>query len=282
MRGYRALWLYLAGSAAWLAHQAGQLPDDSTAKDYFRQAQAAAPVLRWLVALRTSVAATAPSDATEDPRLTAIIERLETVLERMGTIHDRKFDAEEAAILNAILQDDGTLFEDGHQRLGALLGYSAGNSSDDAAPDPWWIADDSFCIVCEDHAGAKADTVLSATKARQAASHPDWIKANLPELANAQIVPVIITPCSRSYKGAVPSLKRVRYWEREEFRVWAKTALQVLREVRRDFPGPGNLAWRTAAATRFKEANIAPIEIELMLSKSAADAMTVVAGGEEG
>lgn len=140
LRGYRALWLYLAGSAAWLAHQAGQLPDDSTAKDYFRQAQAAAPVLRWLVALRTNAATAAPSDATEDPRLTAMIERLETVLERMGTIHDRKFDAEEAAILNAILQDDdGTLFEDGHQRLGALLGYSAGNSTDDAAPDPWWI-----------------------------------------------------------------------------------------------------------------------------------------------
>lgn len=283
LRGYRALWLYLAGSAAWLAHQAGQLPDDSTAKDYFRQAQAAAPVLRWLVALRTNAAAASSSDASEDPRLTAMIERLEAILERMGTIHDRKFDAEEAAILNAILQDDnGTLFEDGHKRLGTLLGFSAGNSSDDAAPDPWWIADDSFCIVSEDHAGAKADTVLSATKARQAASHPDWIKANLPELANAQIVPVIITPCSKAYKGAIPSLRRVRYWAREDFRTWAKTALQVLREIRRDFPGPGHLAWRATAATRFKQAKIAPIEIERMLSKSAADAMTVVAGGEEG
>lgn len=283
LRGYRALWLYLAGSAAWLAHQAGQLPDDSTSKDYFRQAQAAAPVLRWLVALRDNAAAATPSDTIEDPRLTAMIERLETVLERMGTIHDRKFDAEEAAILNAILQDDdGRLFEEGHQRLGTLLGYSAANSSDDAAPDPWWVADDSFCIVSEDHAGAKPDTVLSATKARQAASHPDWIKANLPELANAQVLPVIVTPCSRAYKGAIPSLKRVRYWSREHFRTWAKTALQVVREIRRDFPGPGNLGWRATAATRFKEARIAPIEIERMLSKSAADVVTVVAGGEEG
>lgn len=282
LRGYRALWLYLAGSAAWLAHQSNQLPDDSTAKDYFRQAQAAAPVLRWLVALRTNAAAAATSDATEDPRLTAMIERLETVLEKMGTIHDRKFDAEEALILNAILQDDdGTLFEDGHRRLGTLLGYIAGNSADDAAPDPWWIADDSFCIVSEDHAGGKADTVLSATKARQAASHPDWIKVNLPELASAQVLPIIITPCSRAYKGAIPSLKRVRYWSREDFRVWAKSALQIVRGIRRDFPGPGNLGWRAAAAARFKAGRIAPIEIERMLVKSAADAMTVVAGGEE-
>lgn len=282
LRGYRALWLYLAGSAAWLAHQAAQLPDDNTAKDYFRQAQAAAPVLRWLVALRTNATAASSAAATEDPRLTAMIERLETVLERMGTIHDRKFDAEEAAILNAILQDDdGTLFEDGHKRLGTLLGFSSENSSDDAAPDPLWIADDSFCVVCEDHAGAKANTVLSATKARQAASHPDWIKSNLPELANAQIVLAIITPCSKAYKGAIPSLKRVRYWARKDFRTWAKTALQVLREIRRDFPGPGNLGWRATAATRFKEAKIAPAEIDRMLSKSAADTMTVVAGGEE-
>jgi hypothetical protein len=91
--------------------------------------------------------------------------------------------------------------------------------------------------------------VLSATKARQVASHADWVKANLPELANAQIVPVIITPCSKAYKGAIPSLKRVRYWAREDFRAWAKTALQVLREIRRDFPGPGHLAWRATAAT---------------------------------
>ena len=199
----------------------------------------------------------------------------------MGTIHDRKYDAEEAAILNAILQDDdGTLFEDGHRRLGTLLGYSSDNSSDDAAPDPWWIADDSFCIVCEDHAGAKANTVLSARKARQAASHPDWIKTNLPDLADAQIVPIIITPCNNAYRGAIPSLKRVRYWAREDFRTWAKTALQVLREIRRDFPGPGHLGWRATAATRFKEAKIAPGEIDQMLSKSAADMMTEITGGE--
>jgi DEAD/DEAH box helicase len=282
LRGYRALWLYLAGSAAWLAHQAGQMSDDGTAKDYFRKAQAAAPVLRWLVALRTDSVVPSSPDAKEDPRLAAMIERLEAVLESMGTIHDRKFDAEEAAILNAILQDDdGTRFEDGHRRLGTLLGFYAGNSSDDAAPDPWWIADDSFCLVSEDHAGAKSDTVLSATKARQAASHPDWIKANLPELADAQIVPVIITPCTKATKGAFPSLKRVRYWSREEFRTWSKNALQTLREIRREFPGPGNLGWRAAAATRLREAKVAPAEIDRMLSKFASDAMTVDAGGEE-
>lgn len=184
LRGYRALWLYLAGSAAWLAHRAGQMPSADVAKDYFRKAQAAAPVLRWLAGLHSEATAPPDADATIEPRLTALIERLETVLEDMGTIHDRKYDAEESAILKFLLQDsDGTVFEEGHERLGKFLGYAAGNSSDDAAPDPWWIADDDFCFVFEDHAEGKPDTVFSTAKARQAASHPQWIRENLSELS---------------------------------------------------------------------------------------------------
>jgi len=76
LRGYRALWLYLAGSAAWLAHQANQLPTDEIAKDYFRKAQAAAPVLRWLVSLQTDKTAPAATATTFEPRLAAMIERL--------------------------------------------------------------------------------------------------------------------------------------------------------------------------------------------------------------
>jgi hypothetical protein len=144
LRGYRALWLYLAGSSAWLANRAGLLDKDEIAKDYFRKAQAAAPVLRWLVGLRTEKSEPAPVSSIE-PRLTAMIERLETVLENMGTIHDRKYDAEESTILKLLLQnDDGKAFERGHKQLGDLLGYSAGNSSEEAAPDAWWSADDSF------------------------------------------------------------------------------------------------------------------------------------------
>ena len=76
LRGYRALWLYLAGSAAWLAHKARQLPSDDVAKDYFRKAQAAAPVLRWLVALHKDERVVAATGSTIDYSLAANIERL--------------------------------------------------------------------------------------------------------------------------------------------------------------------------------------------------------------
>jgi len=281
LRGYRALWLYLAGSAAWLAHKAHQLSTDEVAKDYFRKAQAAAPVLRWLIGLRADITSTAAA-TTIEPRLAAIIERLETVLDSMGTIHDRKYDAEESAILSSILQDsDGIAFEEGHRRLGMVLGFSAGNSSEDAAPDPWWSADDSFCFVFEDHGEGKPDTVFSVRKARQAASHPEWIRENVPELSSAEIVPVLITPCKSTTKGAIPSLKKLRYWQLDHFRAWAKQALQALRDIRRDFPGPGSLTWRVSAAAKLSEAKIAPAEMQRMLDQTAAEAMEVVTGQEE-
>lgn len=282
LRGYRALWLYLAGSAAWFAHKEGQLPSDDIAKDYFRKAQAAAPVLRWLVALRADNKASSPTVTSNDPILATIIERLELILDAMGTIHDRKYDAEETAILSALLQnDDGRVFEEGHERLGRLLGYSAANSADDAAPDPWWIADDSLCFVFEDHAEGKACTVFSVRKGRQAASHPDWLRAKLMLPSDAEIIPIIITPCTQTTNGAIPTLMKLRYWNLHDFRLWAKNALLVLREIRRDFPGPGDLAWRTNAAERFKGAGIAPRQLKKLLSISAAQAMKIVDAEEE-
>lgn len=274
LRGYRALWLYLAGAAAWLAHKAGHLPSDDTAKDYFRQAQAAAPVLRWLVALQTPGEKTRPGADALDPRVLAQVERLEHVLEDLGVGHNRKYDAEEKRILEALLQnDDGLLFEEGHKRLGTLLGFKAGNSNEEGAPDPWWIADDSLCFVFEDHAEASPDSVLSLKKARQASSHPAWIRAELELPASSEVIPVIVTPCSVAAKAALPHLQNVRYWRLDSFREWAKAALKVVRELRSTFPGPGDFAWRTSAAHRLKACNAAALELSAALDESAADAM---------
>ena len=283
LQGYRALWLYLAGSAAWLASEAGHLADAEVAKDYFRKAQAAAPVLRWLVGLSSKqpFGPVVPAGSV-DPGASAIVERLEAVFEQLGTLHNRKYDKEESEILNAILQDkDGVLFEAGHKRLGTLLGYASDNSTDNAAPDPWWIADDSTCFVFEDHAEGKIDTVFSVRKARQAASHPAWLREHLNLPDSTEIIPILITPCTKAARGALPVLRQVRYWSRDEFRTWTKNALRAIRDIRRDFSGVGNLTWRTAAVARLKTAKITPNQLKHMLSKWAADVMGPVEAAEE-
>ena len=279
LRGYRALWLYLAGSAAWLAHQAGQMKGDYIARDYFAEARKAAPGLTWLLDLERVDEGEPSGSEPVDDKAAALVERIEEVIERLGTVHNRKYDDEEAAILRSILQDDDAMaFEQGHECLGRLLGYEAGRSQDDASPDCWWIVDDEMVLVFEDHAGGKVETVFGATKARQAASHPEWIRLKVPLSASAQVVPILITPCTKQRDGARPHLNKVRYWHLPEFRAWAREALRVVRDLRRTYPGPGDLFWRAEAADRIRAAKISPVQLLGMLTASAGEAMELAGG----
>lgn len=94
-------------------------------------------------------------------------------------------------------------------------------------------------IVFEDHAGAKEDAVIDATKARQAASHPDWIRAHVPGTETATIVPVLVTSATKACKGAMPSLGRVSYWPLEDFRQWAEAAPSGDSRPAQDLHGAG-------------------------------------------
>ena len=69
-------------------------------------------LLRWLVGLRDAQSASVAFPEEVDAGAAAIMEQLEVVLEELGTIHDRKYDAEEKEILSAILQtENGTLLK---------------------------------------------------------------------------------------------------------------------------------------------------------------------------
>jgi hypothetical protein len=131
---------------------------------------------------------------------------LEGVLERLGTVHDARFDAEERQILEPLSKNDAKAFESGHMRLGRLLGYDAGNESSSGAPDPWWIVDEGMCFVFEDHSDGKPGVPLSVKKARQASTHPDWVRQELPVSGDAEIIPVLVSPVTSIDKGAQPHL----------------------------------------------------------------------------
>jgi hypothetical protein len=154
-----------------------------------------------------------------------------------------------------------------------MLGFNAGKREVDASPDPWWIIG-KICLVFEDHAGALATSVLDATKARQASTHPDWMRVNVPECVGSEIVPVLVTPVSKAEDGAIPHLGNVLSWNLSKFREWAKTALSVLRELRRSFIEPGDLVWRSQAAELFERHGLdAPGLLRKLKTQVAADTL---------
>lgn len=278
LRGYRALWLYLAGAAALRAASRGSAGLEAEARSFFRQAHGSIPAVRWLSALgRPGSVTEYDSPQQRDSRLAIVIERLELQLERFGMSNDRRFNREEADILAGLAAREKERFEPAHERLGRLLGYDADNRETRAAPDPWWMVDDTLGFVFEDHSNAEAESVFSVAKARQAASHPQWMRANVPEAATAEIRSVIVTSVTKVEREAAAFLTEVGFWAIDDFRQWAYRAVAVIRNLRESFPGAGYEAWRAHAAELYVENRMDPASVLARIKANpASQSMTLI------
>jgi hypothetical protein len=267
LRGYRATWHYLAGAAAWYGWKEGVAGLEAKARTHFARAKDAANRISWLVTLARYQIEDVKA-AKDNAILLGQIERLEGVLEQLGTVHDRAFAHREKEILTGLASKDN--FEHAHKLLGEFLGFEPGKKEADASPDPWWIAG-KICLVFEDHAGAEAGSILDATKARQVASHPAWMRANVELAADVQIVPVLVTPVTTAKEGAMPHLNEVALWSIDNFREWAERAVACVRELRKTFSEPGDLVWRAATLERFEAEGLdAPSLVARLSARKAA------------
>ncbi|WP_413164241.1 DEAD/DEAH box helicase [Capilliphycus salinus ALCB114379] len=274
VEGYRAFWYYLAGSAAWLGAKQGIASMESIARDNFKRAAKVAPEVHWFSEIsRLSLDYEEDCQKNTDKRLGQVIEGLANQLTKLGTANNRKFEAEVNKIIEDLNKDgpeNSKKFEMAHKNLGQLLGYEAGNSKAKGASDPWWIAGEDLCIVFEDHSGAKRETIIGKNKVQEAAGHSDWINnnENITLSKQAEIITVMVTPCTKIEESAVIFTKEVCYWNITEFRKWAEKATSKVRQLRTTFPGEANLDWRRRAMQAYKDAKIDPASLVDMLSKS--------------
>jgi hypothetical protein len=271
LRGYRAMWLYLAGSSAWQAHKAGIAKYDAVANEYYRRAMSATMGITWLAKLARMKEAPMPEQ--KDDGTMALVERLEGVFDSLGTLHDHDYALEEKSIIEGLLASDHVKFEDAHARLGRILGFDSGNVETTGAPDPWWIANEKLCFVFEDHSEASPDSSLSIDKARQVSTHENWVRAQLPVDKETIVRAVLITPVRKADDDALIHLRAVSVWRLEEFRQWATAALSVIRRIRRSYLGTGDLAWRADAAAALSENGISPEKLADFLSERTAEKM---------
>lgn len=271
LKGYRALWHYLAGSVSRMLSKTPDDGPDKVAREQFIAAKNSAPSVPWLAQLTRGEPSSAAAEETPSEEVTAQVERLESMLLALGTASDHKFEKRAKEILEHLAEPKG--FEEGQRQLGELLGFITGNGKGDAAPDPWWLGS-TVGIVFEDHADGRASTVFSATKAKQAAMHPDWLQENRPEADNLDIVPVIVTPCSAAGHGAKPALRKVRYWSLADFHSWAKETIAIIRTLKTSLPPSGDLFWRMNAADELLSKG-RTLESILVTLPVAVDAMTI-------
>ncbi|MDX0604982.1 DEAD/DEAH box helicase [Sinorhizobium medicae] len=248
LAGYRALWHYLAGCAAQRLSTSSGDHYAKTAREQFVAAKKSAPSIPWLAQLAKGSPdhGQAPQDAPSTEVLTQV-ERLEGFLLSLGTSNDKKFEKRAKEIIGGL--SNSSLFEEAQRQLGEMLGFDAGNSNGDADPDPWWLGSQTG-IVFEDHANGQATTVFGATKAKQAAGHPDWLYEFKLEAKDLALTAILVTPCTKANIGAKPALNKIRYWELESFRQWAIEAINTVRSLKSTLPQEGDLYWRKDAAER--------------------------------
>ncbi len=260
LKGYRALWNYLAGTALFYLSNTNESRSRHQARSFFKNAANAIPGIRWLLEISREPTSTSSSDHDEDTEgfLATLIERLENIFEKLGTTNDRKYNKFETEIRNGLAERDSSRFEEAHRKLGELLGYNSGNVESQGSPDPWWQVDENLCFVFEDHSNAEPDSELDITKARQVMSHPNWIRTHLTLARDATIIPILLTPVTKAKTEALIYLQEVAYWNLGEFRSWAEQALSILRELRRTFPGIGDVTWRDQAASAYIQYGLAP------------------------
>jgi hypothetical protein len=275
LKGYRILWNYLAGCAAHYAYKNGYIDQPTQSKNYFAAALRGKSGISWLAGL-AHVIEKQEKDGEDNSLLISMLEKFETKLEVLGIHHDLKYDQEEKFILDGINSNDSSLFEKAHERLGKLMGFEAGNKETQGAPDPWWILSENMCFIFEDHNEAKEDSQLDITKARQAASHPKWVKDNLPVNKDATVLPILITPVKKVSKDVMTHLNGVYIWQLNDFREWVRKVLGCLREARKKFTESGNIIWRANTASFFEDAEIAPDSIiRYICEKVASDVLKV-------
>jgi hypothetical protein len=196
-------------------------------------------------------------DVIDESDLNSVIEKFEKEIKKFGLTSNRKYDKEEQFILEGIMSEDAKKFEEAQKRLGSLIGFEAGNIEDDASPDPWWILSDKLCIVFEDHSEGTTE-YFSATKARQATTHDNWIKENLSVAKDIEIIKVLITPVKKAHKGAFPHLKDVYLWTLDDFRAWTTIILGELRARRNEFSSEGDLFWRVDTKDSYIKNKLSP------------------------
>ena len=243
LRGSRAIWNYFAGSIASQLAKRGTAGMAGQAATYYRSAADAVPTLSWLYQLgNTAIVNAGEADTLQEA---VQLDGIEKALLSLGVMHSRDYDRNETAIRSGISSE--AEFESAHRMLGELLGFSAGKVESSGSPDPWWRLGNFGIWVFEDHAGAQVTSKLSITKARQAATHENWIRSNLSPPAATPVTQILITPVSKTEAGALCHLHSVLVWKLEDFRQWVETALATVRELRQTLAEPGDLEWRATA-----------------------------------
>lgn len=183
-------------------------------------------MLRWRPRVEPK-APPLPAAAEFDERA----ERAADKLRRLG-IRGLGFEHKLGEIEKQLAQDNATQFELGLRELGELLGFEAERPTGTAAPDGAWRDGQRVWLVFEAKTEERPENQVSVSEARQAASHYDWVKAQLGWDEPERSLSVLLSYKTTIDPAAAAVAREVMLIDPAVVREIAARALAVHREVR--------------------------------------------------
>lgn len=255
LRGYRALWCYLAGNAALLA-SASNGGMTAVAKTHYSNAAVAGNALPWLKHLANFIdqgeLASVEDDAVFDQ-----LERIEPLLDKFGTSNSKKVEGYFSAIRTGLSSAQSAPFEAAQVKLGALLGFIADNSEEQGAPDPWWVSGKRG-IVFEDYTATGDNPVISKSKVIQAAGHPNTLRE---DYSGVSFMVVFCSHTDHLDSAAYPHVTDLFYIQVKDFIEFAEKSMSVIRELWNSYSQSGDTVWREHAALILSENDLTPSQV---------------------
>ncbi len=194
---------------------------------------------------------------------------LEHIRSMIGDYNELYNELKIKSVLEGILNSGGTDFESSYLDLGKLLGYSSHNSDDKAAPDPYWIINDSLCIVSEDKIYEDERKEIPVKDVSQAMRHEMWIREHVKTLRDdAEIITVFISNSVCIENEARTFCHNIYYCNRKELFTWASNALNCLRQAKNLFSEAGNSEWRTTVYELFSVNKVNPSDFIKLITET--------------
>jgi len=256
LAGYRAWWLFLGSIAA---QAAGETAGEN---DCLKRAKAIginSGFLDSLLRLRSKVAVKPVHDDALDVQAESVWNQL-VGWGWQGPAFKKKLGEMKAGLSQP---DSHTKFHIGLERLGQCLGAEVIRSTADGAPDVVWIFHDR-CYTFE----AKAGTQLSKKYVLQAKGHPDWVKAERPELSDVTIQPLIVSAGNEVDDLAKPHIKGLNFISTADILGYGQKVATELDRLRTQFVGKDFGAIRDQWKAEIQQAALDCDSIEELLGTS--------------
>ena len=274
LSGYKVFWNYVAGSLSFFLFQQGYEEYKNIGIAHLTDATKFQMNVRWLSILATNIFSS-KLIIQEETYFNDIVEGFEAIL--LSFKNPNKLENKINAILNDLSSNDGDKFERGYKDLGWLLGYTSEKSDKQGAPDPYWILNNSICIVseCKIYNEKKGIPIkaIPIKDVTEAGRHETWIKANINTLVpDAEILTVFITNSESIETEAKIHCKNIYYLKQKQLLDWAIVATTEVRSVFNTFIGCGDAEWRNSLYHSLLEKKITPKDyINLIKSEKLKD-----------